>query len=92
VAFVHPVGAVAASEQGEVEAFDAIQTPMCERRVPLADLATAPSLFALSDGCPFAVLNLAFALRHGSKKKDAEWRVACILRSVASGRYFFFLF
>ena len=42
--FAHPVGAVAASpdsrdpatrgEQGEVEAFDAIQTPMRERRIP----------------------------------------------------------
>jgi len=29
-----PVGAVAASEQGEVDAFDAIQTPVRERRIP----------------------------------------------------------
>jgi hypothetical protein len=42
----------------------------------------APSLF----------FSLAFARRGGVKKEATKWRVACTLRSVPSGRYFFFLF
>ena len=34
VPFAPPVGAVAASEQGEVEALDTVQTPLRERRIP----------------------------------------------------------
>jgi hypothetical protein len=51
--------------------------PCVNGESPLADLATAPSVFKLSEGCPFGVLNLAFALRDGTKKGGVEWRVAC---------------
>jgi hypothetical protein len=50
------------------------------------------SLFGLPTVAASLFFPVAFALRHGSKKKDAKWRVACTLRSVASGRCFFFLF